>query len=74
MYSPKQAENGRMCTKRSTTNTGNYYVTQAVCMFKITCNAQARNNFQFMFQLMTVGLLNTNGFQNLKYCTGARDF
>jgi len=26
------------------------------------------NNFKFMFQLMTVGLLNTKGFQNLKHC------
>jgi len=37
-------------------------------MFKITCNAGACNNVEFMFQLMTAGLLNTEGFQNFKYC------
>jgi len=26
------------------------------------------HNFEFTFQLMTAGLVNTKGFQNLKYC------
>jgi len=34
------------------------------CARKITCNALARNNFEFTFQLMTVALLDTKGFQN----------
>jgi len=53
---------------------GNYYVTLTVCTFKITCNAQACNNFELTFQLMTVCLLNTNGFQNLKYCIRSKGF
>jgi len=60
-------KNDRKCGKRSTTNTGNYYITPAVCTFKMTCNARACNNIEFTFQLMTVDLLNTKGFQNLKY-------
>jgi len=60
--------------KRSSTDANNYYVTHAVCMFNITCNARARNNFEFTFQLTTVALLNTKGFQNLKYCTRSKGF
>jgi len=41
-------------------------------MFKITCNARARNNFEFTFQLMTAGLQNTKGFQKLKYCVRSK--
>jgi len=41
---------------------------------QITCNAWACNNFEFTFQLMTVGLLNTKGFQNLKYCIRSKGF
>jgi len=32
------------------------------------------NNFKFTFQLMTAGLLNTEGFQNLKYCIRSKGF
>jgi len=32
------------------------------------------NNFKFTFQLMTVALLNTKGFQNLKYCISSKGF
>jgi len=67
-------KNGRKCEKRSTTNTRNYYVTLAVCTFKIACNALACNNFEFTFQLMTVALLNTKGFQHLKYCIRSKGF
>jgi len=35
---------------------------------------RARNNFEFTFQLMTVGLLNTEGFQNLNYCIRNKRF
>jgi len=45
----------------------NYYIKHAVRMFKITCNTQAHNNFKVMFQLITIGFLNTEQFQNLKY-------
>jgi len=38
-------------------------------MFKITCN-----NFEFTFQLMPVGLLNTKGFENLKCCIRSKGF
>ena len=55
-------------------DTGDYYITHALRMFKTTCNMRARNNFEFKFQLMTVGLLNTEGFQNLKYCIGSKGF
>jgi len=43
-------------------------------MFKTTCNVWAYNNFEFTFQLMTVCLLNTEGFQNLKYCIRSKGF
>jgi len=33
-----------------------------------------RNNFEFTFQLMTAALLNTKGFQNLKYCIRSKGF
>jgi len=33
-----------------------------------------RNNFEFTFQLMTVGLLNTGGLQNLKHCISSKGF
>jgi len=42
--------------------------------FKTTCNARGRNHFEFTFQLMTVRLLNTEGFQNLKYCIRSKEF
>jgi len=32
------------------------------------------NNFEFTFQLMTAGLLNTEGFQNLKYYIKSKRF
>jgi len=32
------------------------------------------NNFEFTFQLLTVGLLNTEGFQNLKYFIRSKGF
>jgi len=38
------------------------------------CKVWARNNFEFSFQLMTAGLLNTEGFQNLKYCIRNKGF
>ena len=41
---------GHKCRKCSTTNMGICYITHAACTFKITCNAWARNNFQFTFQ------------------------
>jgi len=44
------------------------------CVPKITRNARARNNFEFTFQLVTVALLNTKGFQNLKYCIRNKGF
>jgi len=50
---------------------------QAIITSHTQCNAWARKNFEFMFQLMTAALLNTKGFQNLKYCitvSGTRDF
>jgi len=53
---------------------GNYYITYVVHAFKITCNAQAHNNFEFIFQLMTIALLNTKGFQNSKYCIRSKGF
>jgi len=43
-------------------------------MFKITCNVRARNNFEFMFQLITIALLNTTGFHYLKYCIRSKGF
>jgi len=73
IFQSKQ-KNGCKCGKRFMTNMGNYYITHAVCTFKITCNAQACNNFEFTFQLMTVALLNTKGFQNLKYCIRSKRF
>jgi len=48
----------------STTNTGNYYITHTVCTFKNNMQCTGCNNFEFMFQLMTVGLLNHKGFHN----------
>jgi len=41
---------------------------------KTTCNVRARKNFEFTFQLMTAGLLNTEGFNNLKYCIRSKGF
>jgi len=41
--------------------------TQSAVKDAMQCNAQPCNNFAFAFQLMTVGLLNPAGFQNLKY-------
>jgi len=70
LHSPKQ-KNGPECGKCSTIDTGDYYVTHAVRTFKTTCNVGARINFEFTFQLMTVGLLNTEGFQN---CTRSKGF
>ena len=35
---------------------------------------RGHNDFEFMFQLMTVGLLNTKGFQNLKYFIRSKGF
>jgi len=32
------------------------------------------NNFEFTFQLMTVALLNTTGFQNLRHCIRSKGF
>jgi len=62
-------KNGCKYGKLSTIDTGYYYVTHALRTFKTTYNVWARNNFEFTFQLMTVDLLNTEGFQNSKYCT-----
>jgi len=67
-------KNGHECRKPSTIDTGDYDVTHAVHTFKTTCNARARNNFKFTFQLMTAGLLNTEEFQNLKYCIRSKGF
>ena len=58
-------KNGCKCEKRSLTNTRNYCITLAVCAFKITCNALARINFEFTFELMTVALLKTKAFKIL---------
>jgi len=55
-------------------DTGDYYVTHAVRTFKTTCNGRDRNNYEFTFQLMTAGLLNTEGFHNLKYCMRSKGF
>jgi len=63
LHSRKQ-KNCCECGKRSTIDTGDYYVTHAVRTFKTICNVQARKNFKFTCQLMTTGLLNTEGFQN----------
>jgi len=41
--------------------------THTVHRLNIPCNARWHNNFAFAFQLMTVGLLNIAGIQNLKY-------
>jgi len=67
-------KNDRECGKRSTIDTSDYYVTHAVRTFKTKCNVRARNNFKFTFQLMNAGLLNTEGFQNLKYCIRSKRF
>jgi len=67
-------ENWLQVREHSTTNMGNYYITHTVYMFKLTCNAWTRNNFKFTFQLMTVGLLNIKGFQNLGYCIRSKGF
>jgi len=67
-------KNGRECRKPSTIDIGDYDVTHAVHTFKTTCNVRARNNFQFTFQLVAAGLLNTEGFQNLKYCDRSKGF
>ena len=67
-------KNGRECRKPCTIDTGDYDVTHAVNKFKTTCNVRARNNIEFTFQRMTAGLLNTEGFQNLKYCLRSKDF
>ena len=67
-------KNGRECRKSSTIDTGDYDVTHAVHTFKTTCKVRARNNFEFTFQLITAGLLNTEEFQNLKYCIRSKGF
>jgi len=36
-------------------------------MLKITCSTVRDNKLEFTFQLMTVDLLKTAGFRNLKY-------
>jgi len=36
-------------------------------MLKITCIVRPHNNLTFTFQLMTVSLLNTAGYQNFNY-------
>jgi len=74
VYIPKQQENnGHKCGKRSPANTGNYYVRYAVSTSD-NMQCTGRNNFEFTFQLMTVTLLNTKGFQNLKYCIRNKGF
>ena len=63
LQSPKQTEKW----PRVQETFHNWYrrlLRHTVRTFKTTCNVWARNNFKFMFQLMTVGLLNTEGFQN----------
>ena len=55
-------------------DTDDYYIIHALRTFKTTCNVRARNNLKFTFQLMTVGLLNTEGFENLKYCIRSKGF
>jgi len=67
-------KNARECWKPSTIDTGDYYVTHALRTFETTCNVGARNNFEFTFQLMTAGLLNAEGFQNLKHCIRSNGF
>jgi len=42
-------------------------VSCTLCALKITYNTWPSNNFEFLFQLVTVGLLSTSGFQNFKY-------
>ena len=74
LHSLKQVENGRKCGKRSTIDAGDYYVTHAMHTFETTCNVPARNNFEFTLLLMTAGLLNTEGFQKLKYCIRSKGF
>jgi len=74
LHCPKQAENGLECGKRSTIDTGDYYITHAVHTYKTTCTIWAHNNFEFTFQLTTAGFLNTEGFQNLKYCIRSKGF
>ena len=67
-------KNGRECRKPSTIDTGDYDVTHAMHTFETTCNVPARNNFEFTLLLMTAGLLNTEGFQKLKYCIRSKGF
>ena len=70
----RKQKNGRECRKPSTIDTGDYYVTHALCTFETTCNVWACYNFEFTFQLMITGLLNAEGFQNLKYCIRSKGF
>jgi len=67
-------KNAHECGKPSTIDTGDYYVTHALHTFETTCNVRVSNNFEFTFQLMTTGLLNTEGFQNLKHCIRSKGF
>jgi len=70
----RKQKNGREWGKPSKIDTGDHYVTHAVRTFKTTCNVWARNNFEFTFQLMIAGLLNAEGFRNLKYCIRSKGF
>ena len=67
-------KNARECGKPSTIDTGDYYVKHALRTFETTCNVRYRNHLQFTFQLMTAGLLNVEGFQNLKHCIRSKGF
>jgi len=64
------------CTVQSKqkNDTGDYYITHTLRTFETTCNVRARNNFKFPFQLMTAGLLNAEGFQNLKHCIRSKGY
>jgi len=74
LHSSKQAEKWPRVWKPFMIGTGDYYVTHAVRTFKTTCDVRVHNNFEFAFQLMTVALLKTKGFQNLKYCIRSKRF
>jgi len=73
LHSPKQTEK-RPRVQETFHNWYRWFLHHTVHLFNTTCNVRARNNFKFMFQLMTVGLLNTEGFHNLKYCIRSKGF
>jgi len=64
LHSQKQAvESWMQCRQSSTTDTDDCYVTYTVCTLQIGYNAHHHSNFEFIFHLMTVGLLSTAGFE-----------